>query len=104
MMSLFQRKTSSSERPCAAAGMGMVSRRDIVGVEKGAIDANRPRSDAPRDNMTRWWSPAFNKITHSPATVEFNTINRDLLRAPGEWFARNPRSFTNTTPPPIPRA
>ncbi|HRE83258.1 MAG TPA: TonB-dependent receptor plug domain-containing protein, partial [Opitutaceae bacterium] len=54
--------------------------------EKGAIDANRPRSDAPRDNLSRWWHPAFNKITHSPATAEFNTINRDLLRAPGEWF------------------
>ncbi|MBE7538194.1 MAG: hypothetical protein HS122_07265 [Opitutaceae bacterium] len=54
--------------------------------EKGAVDANRPRMDAPRDNLTRWWSPAFNKITHSPGTVEFNTINRDLLRAPGEWF------------------
>jgi len=54
--------------------------------EKGAIDANRPRADAPRDNLTRWWHPSFNKITHSPATTEFNTINRDLLRAPGEWF------------------
>lgn len=54
--------------------------------EKGAVDANRPRSDAPRDNLTRWWTPAFHKITHSPGTVEFNTINRDLLRAPGEWF------------------
>ena len=56
--------------------------------EKGAIDANRPRSDAPRDNMTRWWDPVFNKITHSPGTDEFNTIDRDLLRAPGEWFAQ----------------
>lgn len=54
--------------------------------EKGAIDANRPRADGPRDNFTRWWDPAFNKITHSPGTVEFNTISRDLLRAPGEWF------------------
>lgn len=54
--------------------------------EKGAIDANRPRSDAPRDNLTRWWHPAFNKVTHSPGTIEFNTIDRDLLRAPGEWF------------------
>lgn len=54
--------------------------------EKGSIDANRPRSDAPRDNLTRWWHPSFNKITHSPGTAEFNTINRDLLRAPGEWF------------------
>lgn len=56
--------------------------------EKGSVDANRPRSDAPRDNLTRWWSPAFNKITHSPATAEFNTVNRDLIRAPGEWFAQ----------------
>lgn len=54
--------------------------------EKGAVDANRPRSDAPRDNITRWWHPAFNKVTHSPGTIEFNTIDRDLLRAPGEWF------------------
>jgi outer membrane receptor protein involved in Fe transport len=54
--------------------------------EKGSIDANRPRSDAPRDNLTRWWSAPFNKITHSPGTDEFNTIDRDLLRAPGEWF------------------
>lgn len=54
--------------------------------EKAAIDANRPRADAPRDNLTRWWHPSFNKITHSPGTAEFNTINRDLLRAPGEWF------------------
>ncbi len=29
---------------------------------------------------------AFNKITHSPATARFNTINRDLLPRPGEWF------------------
>lgn len=56
--------------------------------EKGSIDANRPRSDAPRDNLTRWWQAPFNKLTHSPATAEFNTINRDLLRAPGEWFAQ----------------
>jgi outer membrane receptor protein involved in Fe transport len=56
--------------------------------EKGSVDANRPRSDAPRDNITRWWGPSFNKITHSPATVEFNSVNRDLIRAPGEWFAQ----------------
>ena len=56
--------------------------------EKGSIDANRPRVDAPRDNLSRWWTPAFNKITHSPATVEFNLVNRDLIRAPGEWFAQ----------------
>lgn len=54
--------------------------------EKGAVDANRPRSDAPRDVLTRWWHPAFNKITHSPATKEFDTVNRDLIRGPGEWF------------------
>ncbi len=56
--------------------------------EKGAVNANRPRSDAPRDNITRWWHPAFNKVTHSPATAEFNTVNRDIIRAPGEWFAQ----------------
>ncbi len=57
-------------------------------LEKGAIDANRPRSDAPRDNLTRWWSAPFNKATHSPGTVDFNLIDRDILRAPGEWFAQ----------------
>ena len=69
--------------------------------EKGSVDANRPRSDAPRDNLTRWWHPAFNKPTHSPGTVEFELINRDLLRAPGEWFEQPAlvyESNTATTP------
>jgi outer membrane receptor protein involved in Fe transport len=68
-----------------------------VSYEKGAIDANRPRTNAPRDVLTRWWNPIFNKITHDPANVDFNAINRDLLRAPGEWFAQPGLMFDSTT-------
>ena len=56
--------------------------------EQGNIDANRPRSNSPRDTLTKWFSAPFNKVTHSPGTVDFNQINRDLVRAPGEWFAQ----------------
>ncbi len=55
--------------------------------EVGEIDARRPRSNAPRDGgLIRWWDPAFNQITHNPVEDEFGTIDRDLVRAPGNWF------------------
>jgi len=66
--------------------------------ERGEIDANRPRLDAPLDTLTRWWD--FGKPTHDPANRSFTTINRDLVRAPGEWFTQigvvydNPASST----------
>jgi len=53
--------------------------------EMGDIDANRPRIDPPRDTLTRWWE--FGKPTHDPANSDFNTINRDFLRGPGNWFS-----------------
>ncbi len=53
--------------------------------EVGKIDANRPRIDPPRDTLTRWWD--FGKPTHNPAENNFNTINRDFLRGPGNWFS-----------------
>ncbi|MDQ8181613.1 TonB-dependent receptor plug domain-containing protein [Pelagicoccus sp. SDUM812005] len=55
--------------------------------EAGEVDARRPRINAPRDGgITRWWDPAFNQITHNPFEDEFGTIDRDLVRAPGDWF------------------
>jgi len=56
--------------------------------ERGNIDANRPRTNSPRDTLTKWFQTPFNKVTHSPGTVDFNQINRDIVRAPGEWFAQ----------------
>ena len=56
--------------------------------ERAAINGNHPRANSPRDVLTRWWDPIFRKITHDPANVDFNAIDRDLLRAPGEWFAQ----------------
>ena len=56
--------------------------------ERGNIDANRPRTNSPRDTLTKWFQAPFNKVTHSPGTVDFNQINRDIVRAPGEWFAQ----------------
>ncbi len=53
--------------------------------ERGDVDANRPRIDPPRDTLTRWWE--FGKPTHNPAAADFNTINRDFLRGPGNWFS-----------------
>ncbi len=78
-----------------------------VSYEKGDIDANRPRANSPRDVLTRWWHPSFRKITHDPANVDFNSIDRDLLRAPGEWFAHPGIMFdspTATTPTRMMRA
>ncbi len=58
-----------------------------VSYEAGEIDARRPRPNAPGDGgVTRWWDPSFNQITHSPFDDEFGTIDRDLVRAPGNWF------------------
>lgn len=54
--------------------------------EKGSIDANRPRGNSPRDTLTRWWDPAFDQVTHDPANVDFNQVDRDIIRAPGSWF------------------
>ncbi len=54
--------------------------------ENGGMDANRPRPNAPRDVISRWFTPQFNKLTHDPSTVSFSTVNRDFYRAPGEWF------------------
>lgn len=59
-----------------------------VSYEKGDVDARRPRPNAPRDAFTRWWDPAFNQVTHSPAEDEFGTIDRDIIRAPGAWFGQ----------------
>jgi len=59
-----------------------------VSYEKGSIDARRPRPNAPRDAFTRWWAPGFDQVTHSPAEDEFGTIDRDYVRAPGEWFGQ----------------
>ncbi len=59
-----------------------------VSYEQGEIDARRPRPNAPRDAFTRWWAPGFDQVTHSPAEDEFGTINRDFVRAPGEWFGQ----------------
>ena len=56
--------------------------------ESGKIDANRPRTNSPRDTLTKWFQTPFNKVTHSPGTVDFNQINRDLVRSPGDWFAQ----------------
>ncbi len=56
--------------------------------ERGEVDARRPRPNAPRDTFTRWWHPAFNKVTHDPANIEFGRIDRDIVRAPGEWFGQ----------------
>jgi outer membrane receptor protein involved in Fe transport len=53
--------------------------------ETGNIDANRPRLDPPRDTLTRWWE--FGRPTHDPANSDFDTINRDFLRGPGNWFS-----------------
>ncbi|MGH8019631.1 MAG: hypothetical protein ACREIA_15385 [Opitutaceae bacterium] len=65
--------------------------------EKGEIDANRPRPSSPRDVLTRWWNPAFNKVTHSPADFDFNTVDRDIVRAPGGWFAQPAMVFESNT-------
>lgn len=59
-----------------------------VSYEFGKIDARRPRPNAPRDAFTRWWAPGFDKVTHSPFDDEFGTIDRDYVRAPGEWFTQ----------------
>ncbi|GAB5559669.1 MAG: hypothetical protein SynsKO_13160 [Synoicihabitans sp.] len=59
-----------------------------VSYEQGDVDARRPRPNAPRDAFTRWWDPAFSQVTHSPAEDEFGTIDRDIVRAPGEWFGQ----------------
>lgn len=53
--------------------------------ETGDIDANRPRIDPPRDTLTRWWE--FGKPTYNPSVDDFNAINRDHLRGPGNWFS-----------------
>lgn len=53
--------------------------------ETGDVDANRPRIDPPRDTLTRWWE--FGRPTHDPANHDFDTINRDFLRGPGNWFS-----------------
>lgn len=81
----------------AARGRPFANANIRVSYEKAAIDANRPRANSPRDVLTRWWDPLFNKITHDPANVDFNGINRDLLRAPGEWFAQPGLMFDSTT-------
>ncbi|MCB1124100.1 MAG: TonB-dependent receptor, partial [Verrucomicrobiae bacterium] len=54
--------------------------------ESGKIDARRPRPNAPRHALLWWWDPAFNQVTHNPFTDEFGTIDRDIVRAPGNWF------------------
>lgn len=59
-----------------------------VSYEQGSIDARRPRPNAPRDAFTRWWAPGFDQVTHSPFDDEFGTIDRDFVRAPGEWFGQ----------------
>ena len=59
-----------------------------VSYETGEIDARRPRPNAPRDAFTRWWAPGFDKVTHSPFDDEFGSIDRDYVRAPGEWFGQ----------------
>lgn len=69
-----------------------------VSYEKGSVDARRPRPNAPRDAFTRWWDPAFNQVTHSPAENEFGTIDRDIVRAPGEWFGQPGLIYSNDAP------
>jgi hypothetical protein len=59
-----------------------------VSYETGKIDARRPRPNAPRDAFTNWWEPGFDKVTHSPYDNEFGKIDRDYVRAPGEWFTQ----------------
>ncbi|MCG8525389.1 MAG: hypothetical protein MI748_03335 [Opitutales bacterium] len=59
-----------------------------MSLEQGEIDARKPRPNAPRDTFTRWWHPAFNKVTHDTGNVDFGVIDRDIVRAPGEWFGQ----------------
>lgn len=57
-----------------------------VSFEKGDIDARRPRPNAPRHALLWWWDAPFGQVTHNPFEDEFGTIDRDIVRAPGNWF------------------
>ncbi|MCH6255071.1 TonB-dependent receptor plug domain-containing protein [Puniceicoccaceae bacterium K14] len=65
-----------------------------VNYEKGVVDARRPRANAPLDTLTRWWEPQSidsntgERIVHDPSTTSFGTIDRDIIRAPGNWFGQ----------------
>ncbi len=60
--------------------------------EQGVVDARRPRPNSPSDTLTRWWEPQSidpntgQRITWDPSTQNFRTIDRDIYRAPGNWF------------------
>ncbi|MEM9159344.1 MAG: TonB-dependent receptor plug domain-containing protein, partial [Verrucomicrobiota bacterium] len=62
--------------------------------ETGEVDARRPRANAPVDTLSRWWEPQSidpdtgERIVHNPVTDNFRNVDRDIIRAPGEWFGQ----------------
>lgn len=67
--------------------------------EKGEIDARRPRPNAPRHALLWWWNPEFNQVTHNPFEDEFGGIDRDIVRAPGNWFYQPALVYENDGQP-----